>query len=551
MKRKVKNTDKSIYQRYKFLILIVIFSFILMFPNLGNRYIDGDEAITAMLGQSILENGMPYAYNDNQLISQHDVSNLMYDTDINPRVTKENLWREQPWLYFYLEAGSFMLFGVNAFSARFPFALIGIFTIIFIYYFSKKITNNKRTAMLSALLLATSATFYLFARRARYFSMIMLFVLTTIYTYINLIDKEKRNRKNMFLFSLSSILLFHTNYGVFFGIIFGLTIHFLMSKCYQTRIKEALASLLLIFIFTFPWYYLTESFAFNTSEISLSFSYLFYVIIGFAYLLLVFGFPYLFLFFIPKLYKEKDKIVKRNYNLLFTLIISFILFISIHDEIPPTRYLVALLPIICLLNSAIIMKLWDKRKAIATVIVVLLIFTNLLLVFPFNFFTGLGIEQKIIKDYEKSDVPSAVQHMLAIRLPFIDYLYEITHNYDNGDEVLMNYLTENTESGETYLASKAGLSKMVMFYTQMNYVTEKSQTPDWILFYEFSERASPRGKEKEVEFRKFVEENYDLSKYEKILLNGSKIRFSEIPDPIYHKFKTTEDGIIEIYHLKK
>lgn len=549
--RKIKANKENFFQKNKFLIWIVILSFILMFPNLGNRYIDGDEAITAMLGKSILENGLPYAYDDNQLISQHDVYNFMYDTDINPRVTKENLWREQPWLYFYLEAGSFMLFGVNAFSARFPFALIGILTIIFMYYFSKRITNNEKTAMLSTLLLATSTTFYLFARRARYFSMIMLFILTTVYAYINLIDEEKRNRKNMFLFSLSSILLFHTNYGVFFGVIFGLTIHFLMSKGYKTRLKEALASLLLIFIFTFPWYYLTESFAFNTSEISLSFSYLFYVITGFAYLLLVFDFPYIFLFFIPRLYKEKDKRVKKNYNLLFTLITSFILFISIHDEIPPTRYLVAFLPVICLLNSAIIIKFWDKRKAIASGIVVLLIFTNIFLVFPFNFFVGLGIEQKIIKDYEKSDVSNAIHHMFSLRLPFTDYLYEITHDYDNGDEVLMNYLMKNAESGETYLASKAGLSKMVMFYTKMTYVTEKSQIPDWILFYEFSERSSPRGKEKEVEFRKFVGDNYDLSKYGKILLNGSKIRFSEIPDPIYHKFKTTREGIIEIYHLKK
>ena len=250
-----KRKKENFFQKNKFLILIVIFSSILMFPNLGNRYIDGDEAITSMIGQSLLENGLPYAYNDNQLISQHDVYNLMYDTDINPRVTKENLWREQPWTYFYLEAISFKLFGVNAFSARFPFALIGIFTIIFMYYFSKKITNNEKTAMLSTLLLATSATFYLFARRARYFSMIMLFVLTTVYTYINLIDKEKRNRKNMFLFSLSSIFLFHINYGVFFGIMAGLTIHLLMSKYYKVKLKEAISSLLLIFLFTFPWYY--------------------------------------------------------------------------------------------------------------------------------------------------------------------------------------------------------------------------------------------------------------------------------------------------------
>ena len=85
----------------------------------------------------------------------------------------------------------------------------------------------------------------------------------------------------------------------------------------------------------------------------------------------------------------------------------------------------------------------------------------------------------------------------------------------------------------------------------MNYITKKTQVPDWIIFYEFSERASPRGKNKEAEFRKFVEDNYDLSRYDKIILNGSTIRFSEIPDPIYHKFRTTEEGTIDIYKLKE
>ena len=165
--------------------------------------------------------------------------------------------------------------------------------------------------------------------------------------------------------------------------------------------------------------------------------------------------------------------------------------------------------------------------------------------------TGLGIEQKILPNYEKSDVTNAVQHLFAVRFPFTDYLYEITHDYNHGDEALLDYLAENSKEGDTYLASTAGLSKEVMFYTKMNYVTAKTQQPEWILFYEFSERASPRGKEKEAEFRKFVEDNYDLNNYDKILLNGSTIRFSEIPDPIYHKFRTTEKGTIEIYKLRR
>lgn len=538
----------------KFLVFIILLSCLLMFPNLGNRYLDGDESITAMLGQSIQQNGLPYAYNDNQTIHQYDSNNVIYPPVKDARLTEENLWREQPWLYFYTEALSFSLFGVNEFSARLPYAIIGILAVIFLYFFSKKITNNEKISKLSIFLMATSITFYLFSRKARYFSMIMLLVMTTVYTYINLIDSRgKKSISNILLFILSSALLFHTNYGVFFGIIAGLMIHFLIFKEYKTSLKEIIMSLCGIFILTFPWYYLTDSFAFNSSEVSFSYSYLLYIATGLVYLLIMFGFSYFFIPFIPQLLKEKDKLVKRNYTVLFTVILSFICIISIHNEIPPTRYLVAFLPIICLLNSAILVKAFDKKRAIAVILIGLMIFTNILLVFPFNFLKDTSIAQNIFGDYEKSDVSEAVTHMLSIRFPFTSYLYEITHDYDNSDEVLITYLLKNSQSGDTYFASVAGISKTIMFYTNLNYITNitSDASSDWIIPYNFTERASPRGKEKEKTFSDFVSLNYDLGKYEKIVLNASNIRFSEMPDSIYHKFRTTKEGIIEIYRLKK
>ncbi len=537
----------------KFLVLIVLFSCLLMFSNLGNRYLDGDESITALLGLSIQENALPYAYHDGQLIHQYDFLKVMNPEISDPRLTKENLWREQPWLYFYIEAASFSLLGANTFAARFPYALIGIFTIIFTYFFSKKITNNEKIAKLATFLLSTSVTFYLFSRKARYFSMIMLLVMTTIYTYLNLLDNKKKTKPSaIILFILSSALLFHTHYGVFFGIMFGLMAHFIFSGAYRVKLKEMMISLSAVFLLAFPWYYLTDSFSSNASEVSLSFSYLFYVAMGFFYLFVVFGFPYAFLVFIPGLLKKEDKIVKNNYSLLFIIIISFIMIISIHNEIPPTRYLIAFLPLICLLNASVIAKVYKSRKLIAIAVVILMIFTNILLVFPFNFIKDAGIEKKLLPDYEKSDISSAVDHLFSIRLPFTDYLYEITHDYDNSDEILVNYLLKNKNPGDTYFASATGLSKTIMFYTDMNYITNitSDASSDWVIFDNFTERSSPRGREKDKEFRDFVALNFNLSKYDRILLNASNIRFSEVSDPMYHKFKTTKEGVIEIYRIK-
>jgi len=80
-------------------------------------------------------------------------------------------------VYIYTTVLSQKIFGVNAFSVRFPSALFGILTIGIFYFFSKEILNNTKTSLLSVFLLAINP-WHIHYSRGTYEVSIVLFLLT-------------------------------------------------------------------------------------------------------------------------------------------------------------------------------------------------------------------------------------------------------------------------------------------------------------------------------------------------------------------------------------
>jgi 4-amino-4-deoxy-L-arabinose transferase-like glycosyltransferase len=70
---------------------------------------------------------------------------------------------EKPPLLYWLNAGSMKLFGQNEFAARLPSALAGLFTII-ITYSAARTMFNRRTGLLAAIILGSSAGFLMQGR---------------------------------------------------------------------------------------------------------------------------------------------------------------------------------------------------------------------------------------------------------------------------------------------------------------------------------------------------------------------------------------------------
>ena len=73
---------------------------------------------------------------------------------------------EKPPLYFWLECLSFGLFGkVNEFTVRFPVAMLGFLCSYLVYFIGKKVVS-KNFALISSLILATSAEFFILSKFA-------------------------------------------------------------------------------------------------------------------------------------------------------------------------------------------------------------------------------------------------------------------------------------------------------------------------------------------------------------------------------------------------
>lgn len=101
-------------------IVITILGTALLFPLLGNAMLmDWDEINFAECAREM----------------------LISSDFTQPRIAFQMFW-EKPPLFIWLQALSMKIFGVNEFAARFPVALFGIFSLLFIFKVGKKIKGN-------------------------------------------------------------------------------------------------------------------------------------------------------------------------------------------------------------------------------------------------------------------------------------------------------------------------------------------------------------------------------------------------------------------------
>jgi len=139
---------------------LLLLGALLIFPNLDDRYLWDDEAETALLAKNVLRFGVPIAWDGVSLISQECGT----DFDAN------YLWRQTPWLPIYLTAASFALFDIGTFTARLPFALVGLLSVPSMYLLAHRVFGDRRIPLIAAGSLLLSVPFLLHVRQCRYYS---------------------------------------------------------------------------------------------------------------------------------------------------------------------------------------------------------------------------------------------------------------------------------------------------------------------------------------------------------------------------------------------
>ena len=161
------------------LIILLIVAAFLIFANLGNIYLWQDEAETAQVAKNTLTFGFPRGA---------DGKNIIWVTG---GFGSNFIWIYHSWLQFYLAGLSFLMFGMNTFAARLPFALLGFASIFLSYRLSWHLFEDKNISRISTLLLVFSVPFLLHLRQCRYYSLTVFMVLLVLLAYLQFVENKK------------------------------------------------------------------------------------------------------------------------------------------------------------------------------------------------------------------------------------------------------------------------------------------------------------------------------------------------------------------------
>lgn len=467
-------------KQWSILLLFMAVAGGLLFTGLGNNVFWNDEAETAFLGRAVLANGLPVAWNGTNLYGYHD-GELLNDDLIVTVI---------PWLQYYVVALSFALFGVSTFAGRFPFALLGVFSVAVLYLFSKRYTADNRTASLSALLLVLSPSFLLFSRQCRYYSLTIFSALLCLWAWTSIQGKGWREILRL---ALAFTLFFYSNYVAFFSFAGALVFASLFTLNKWRRWRPIFLAFGLTVIFTGPWFLYArphETYALGPlwakirSDIVILWWY-FRELNGNSF------FPVIYLFLLPLILLRRrpataapsgQGIALKTSNIFLILLAFFsILFLVLLTSQPQEitgvaniRFAAFLIPVFCLIMGIIINSVWKWCRVAAVVLLAGTLFTN------------LGTFRRF-------------------RSYLLEYVCEITHDYTTPYEAVLLFLQENASNDDTVLVRPEYCTYPLMFYqggrlkfcgilqednplvTQERpkaippYVYESRISPDWIV----------------------------------------------------------------------
>ncbi|MEW6618874.1 MAG: glycosyltransferase family 39 protein [bacterium] len=549
---------------YKFLIFILIIGSFLLFFNLGtNRYLNGDSANEGLLAKSICSCGLP---------NHWDGKNIFADAYGNEfkRVGNYYILSHHPWLHLYVIAASYLLLGRTAFSTLFPGALVALFTIFLSYFFAIKISRDKEIAIITTLLLLLSVQFLLFGRGDRYYALIALFTLLMLYFYLKFLEDKKGS---MIGFGISAILFFHSNYVPFIAVMGGIMTHFFLFEFKKERLKSILLSLLTISLFTTPWilfFHPSSSVIQSWSSLG-AYNSIKEFLFVFTHTLLKINnhlFPFLLFVLVPFIMIKRTghKLVVNNRYILILLVICFILLTFLLHDVG--RSFNSMIPLFCLLSASIYKFIKGKNRIIAYVFLILLLFTNIINVTPTILFKSCistnnfaniisfiihGDKEKVLEKLKERDAEKKIEEYAKIKFLICDFLYEITHDYDNAIEGIIKYLQKYGKKDETVMIRCVeGLASNIIFYTGMKVIYKVSDnevlfppTEDFLKLNQMP----PRGIDWYIKIPSEPLDYMPEGKYEKIIIDYPETVFDNYPFLPSHQFKTLNDGPkVVIYH---
>lgn len=163
--------------------------------------------------------------------------------------------RKGPLQFFIVWVVENVTGGFSEFWVRFPFALAGLFSVFAFYIVVKKLFNS-RVAFISALIFSVSGFNIAFARTAQYQTLLMLFGLLSIYSFLEALDSKQYSK---FLYSISAVfmsLAFYSHYDALIYLVPLLFVFFYKLINEKINAKEILIYFFVPFVALIALFYI-------------------------------------------------------------------------------------------------------------------------------------------------------------------------------------------------------------------------------------------------------------------------------------------------------
>jgi len=555
-------------------ILFLGFLFIGSF-RLGDMLLWQDEAESALVGRSVLQGGVPRAWDGVNLVSQQKGQDYR----------EGYVWIWHSWLQYYLIAASFGILGEGEVPARLPFLFVGALCLPLLYEYGRRVTGGRVTSLLACLLLSLSVPFLLHARQCRWYTLPIFFILLTLSAYDRMSREDRLSRPFLFV---ALTLLFHSFYPVSLCVFAALFLHSVALRRWSRQVGKDLVWLVAWLFSVLPWCVFTKIFSrgesFESVWQALTFTkwYLLAVNEGLfplcliallvwlkvkpsrsllwtlaASVLLLAGmmslshYPGHFSDFLPLfvliasvlvytvcLYAKKirDRSDRPEHFLLHGLIALSILLPLVWLPRSNYRYLLPLYPLACLLLAEILVELWKKNRPASLVVAFLLINTNALSWAPLKVGKLLSPAFFKSKSHSLEDRLSYPQYEMGLNMglhfPLYNYFRELVHDYEGPTESIVSFFKANGRPGDTILTNYGDLP--LIFYTDLRVLGGLSghgweeEDVDWIVIR-----------------RHWFNVDYLLKRakrkgFEPLWLPAKDLPWSNRPLPSYHLFQSPE-----------
>jgi len=529
-----------------FLFAILLIASALILANLSNRYLWQDEAETALVSKTILQYGVPKASDGKNFFSQVKIH----------AYGKDYLWTLDPWLSYYLLAGFFKIFGVSTLTARLPFALLGIATVILTYFFAKIICEDKKIAALTVIILLLNVPSLLLVRQCRYYALAAFLSLLGLYGYTLMGSKT---RTGSWLYFLAALLTFHTNQLFCAVLLIAVCCHALLVQrklIARTFILSGLSVLLnlpwLIWIFKANYlqlygYSLFDEVFFDFFSTNLLLIH--YFIFPFYLLLIPLG-RAIFLGFKHKSFKAAfiQEFAALKCLLLPVLFAFFTVFaLSMASPNMFFRYLTQLIAVLCVVPAVLLYSLIKSRfkTGLAVILIPFLAFSLLHYCYYNHLLPGYNNRDGAVAKTDYQDKFALSYRDEPKFLNIFDYLYELTSDYDCPIEGIVKYLKKHACDDDIVAITYGGLP--VAFYTNMRVICGSTgedlslvKKAQWIIIRKYNV-VHPSS----LQMENFIRQNIPLKYYRKIEIDYPAMPWVNRPSPFVHEFRTpdTEENV--------